>query len=145
VGGGGYTLRNVARCWCYETGRLMGVDLPDDLPMATLNEYNYFMDTQKLRIAVRKGGVGWEKHWGGSVFWGGPKPAPGHPPIHTQKPRAAVRLLGFGFIPNARNPPTPKVLRHGELSTPPPSTPTPPGRKPPTPPPPPQPPKPPNP
>ncbi len=29
LGGGGYTLRNVARCWTYETGRLMGVDLPD--------------------------------------------------------------------------------------------------------------------
>lgn len=29
LGGGGYTLRNVARCWCYETGRLMGLDLPD--------------------------------------------------------------------------------------------------------------------
>ncbi len=29
LGGGGYTLRNVARCWCFETGRLMGVDLPD--------------------------------------------------------------------------------------------------------------------
>lgn len=29
LGGGGYTLRNVARCWCYETGRMMGIDLPD--------------------------------------------------------------------------------------------------------------------
>lgn len=29
LGGGGYTLRNVARCWCYETGCMMGVDLPD--------------------------------------------------------------------------------------------------------------------
>ena len=29
LGGGGYTLRNVARCWCYETGRMMGLDLPD--------------------------------------------------------------------------------------------------------------------
>jgi len=29
LGGGGYTMRNVSRCWCYETGRLMGVDLPD--------------------------------------------------------------------------------------------------------------------
>ena len=29
LGGGGYTLRNVARCWTYETGRMMGVDLPD--------------------------------------------------------------------------------------------------------------------
>lgn len=30
VGGGGYTLRNVARCWTYETGRLMGVNLADE-------------------------------------------------------------------------------------------------------------------
>lgn len=30
VGGGGYTMRNVARCWCYETGRLLGLDLPDE-------------------------------------------------------------------------------------------------------------------
>ncbi len=29
LGGGGYTLRNVARCWTFETGRIMGVDLPD--------------------------------------------------------------------------------------------------------------------
>ena len=29
VGGGGYTMRNVSRCWCYETGRLLGLDLPD--------------------------------------------------------------------------------------------------------------------
>ncbi|MCG8586348.1 MAG: hypothetical protein MI757_16695 [Pirellulales bacterium] len=30
LGGGGYTLRNVSRCWTYETGRLMNVDLPDE-------------------------------------------------------------------------------------------------------------------
>lgn len=30
VGGGGYTMRNVVRCWCYETGRMCGVDLPDE-------------------------------------------------------------------------------------------------------------------
>ena len=29
LGGGGYTMRNVARCWCFETGRLLGLDLPD--------------------------------------------------------------------------------------------------------------------
>ena len=29
LGGGGYTMRNVARCWCFETGRLLGMDLPD--------------------------------------------------------------------------------------------------------------------
>ena len=30
LGGGGYTMRNVARCWCYETGNLLGMDLPDE-------------------------------------------------------------------------------------------------------------------
>ena len=29
LGGGGYTMRNVARCWCYETGRMLGDDLSD--------------------------------------------------------------------------------------------------------------------
>ena len=29
LGGGGYTMRNVARCWCYETGRMLGDDLDD--------------------------------------------------------------------------------------------------------------------
>ncbi|GFR46630.1 hypothetical protein Agub_g8235 [Astrephomene gubernaculifera] len=52
VGGGGYTLRNVARCWCYETGRMMGVDLPDGLPEKALDSFNMYMDTQRLRIAV---------------------------------------------------------------------------------------------
>lgn len=65
LGGGGYTLRNVARCWCYETGRLMGVDLPDNIPESALNEYNYYLDTQRLRIAVR---VGYLYIWGGRVY-----------------------------------------------------------------------------
>lgn len=32
LGGGGYTIRNVARCWTYETSVLADVNLPDDLP-----------------------------------------------------------------------------------------------------------------
>jgi histone deacetylase 1/2 len=52
LGGGGYTMRNVARCWCYETGRLLGLDLPDDLPESSYADYDYYMDTHKLRIAV---------------------------------------------------------------------------------------------
>lgn len=32
VSAGGYTMRNVARCWCYETGRMLDLDLPDNLP-----------------------------------------------------------------------------------------------------------------
>lgn len=52
LGGGGYTMRNVARCWCYETGRLLGLELDDALPDAALAEYDYYMDTHKLRIAT---------------------------------------------------------------------------------------------
>ena len=52
LGGGGYTMRNVARCWCYETGRLLGLELEDELPATALAEYDYYMDTHKLRIAV---------------------------------------------------------------------------------------------
>ncbi|GIL69817.1 hypothetical protein Vretifemale_631 [Volvox reticuliferus] len=52
LGGGGYTLRNVARCWCYETGRMMNIDLPDGLPDKALDEFNMYLDTQRLRIAV---------------------------------------------------------------------------------------------
>eukprot|EP00995_Heteronema_vittatum_P007258 NODE_239_length_1602_cov_252.748229_g170_i0.p2 GENE.NODE_239_length_1602_cov_252.748229_g170_i0~~NODE_239_length_1602_cov_252.748229_g170_i0.p2 ORF type:complete len:209 (+),score=50.35 NODE_239_length_1602_cov_252.748229_g170_i0:524-1150(+) len=32
LGGGGYTLRNVARCWAYETAVLLDVTLPTELP-----------------------------------------------------------------------------------------------------------------
>lgn len=39
VGGGGYTLRNVARCWCNETAIMLGEKLPDDLPYTEYLEY----------------------------------------------------------------------------------------------------------
>ncbi|KAI9364526.1 hypothetical protein DFJ73DRAFT_809819 [Zopfochytrium polystomum] len=32
LGGGGYTIRNVARAWCYETSLALGVEIPDELP-----------------------------------------------------------------------------------------------------------------
>ncbi len=31
LGGGGYTIRNVARCWCYETACCVNVELPDQV------------------------------------------------------------------------------------------------------------------
>ncbi|KAI7835938.1 hypothetical protein COHA_010172 [Chlorella ohadii] len=52
LGGGGYTMRNVSRCWCYETGKMLGLDLPDEIPEAGYADYDYFMDTHRLRIAV---------------------------------------------------------------------------------------------
>ena len=36
LGGGGYTIKNVARCWTHETGVLLGEELAPDLPF---NEY----------------------------------------------------------------------------------------------------------
>ncbi|KAK7350643.1 hypothetical protein VNO77_09487 [Canavalia gladiata] len=39
LGGGGYTVRNVARCWCYETAVAVGVEPNDKLPYNEYYEY----------------------------------------------------------------------------------------------------------
>jgi histone deacetylase 3 len=39
LGGGGYTLRNVARCWTYETSLLVDEKINDELPYETYMEY----------------------------------------------------------------------------------------------------------
>lgn len=39
VGGGGYTLRNVARCWTYETSLLVDEQISNDLPMNPYLEF----------------------------------------------------------------------------------------------------------
>jgi len=44
MGGGGYTLRNVPRCWTYETSLAVGIDLPNDIPD---NEYIYYFSPEK--------------------------------------------------------------------------------------------------
>lgn len=36
LGGGGYTIKNVARCWTYETGICLNQELENNLP---LNDY----------------------------------------------------------------------------------------------------------
>ncbi|KAH7681911.1 Histone deacetylase family protein [Dioscorea alata] len=49
LGGGGYTIRNVARCWCYETGVALGVELDDKMPQ---HEYfEYFGPDYTLHVA----------------------------------------------------------------------------------------------
>ncbi|KAF3793084.1 Histone deacetylase 6 [Nymphaea thermarum] len=49
LGGGGYTIRNVARCWCYETAVAVGVEPENRLPY---NEYyEYFGPDYTLHIA----------------------------------------------------------------------------------------------
>lgn len=50
LGGGGYTLRNVARCWCYETSVLVGVEVPDAMPY---NDYfEYYGPEYRLHMPV---------------------------------------------------------------------------------------------
>lgn len=48
LGGGGYTIRNVARCWTYETSRLLNAEIDDRIPY---NEYiDYFGPDYRLHI-----------------------------------------------------------------------------------------------
>jgi len=39
LGGGGYTIRNVARCWAYETALLLDAELSEELPYNDYIEY----------------------------------------------------------------------------------------------------------
>jgi len=50
LGGGGYTLRNVPRCWTYETAVLTGEEVKDELPF---NDYfEYFGPDYRLNLPV---------------------------------------------------------------------------------------------
>ena len=49
-GGGGYTLRNVPRCWVYETSVAIGQDIKNEMPM---NKYrDYFCPDFKIHLPV---------------------------------------------------------------------------------------------
>ncbi|VDO66555.1 unnamed protein product, partial [Onchocerca flexuosa] len=48
LGGGGYTIRNVARCWAYETSIALDVEISNELPY---NDYfEYYSSDFKLHI-----------------------------------------------------------------------------------------------
>ncbi|XP_015963094.1 histone deacetylase 19 [Arachis duranensis] len=49
LGGGGYTIRNVARCWCYETGVALGMEVEDKMPQHEY--YEYFGPDYTLHVA----------------------------------------------------------------------------------------------
>nr|AFY07417.1 histone deacetylase 1-like protein [Schmidtea mediterranea] len=49
LGGGGYTIRNVARCWTYETALALGTTIPNELPYN--DYYEYFTPDFKLHIS----------------------------------------------------------------------------------------------
>jgi hypothetical protein len=53
VGGGGYTLRNVARCWCYETSVLVGEEISNDLPYHGMNWFAMFFELYATAFRCR--------------------------------------------------------------------------------------------
>ena len=51
LGGGGYTMRNVARAWTFETSVLLETEVPDELPY---NDYfEYYGPDYRLSIQPR--------------------------------------------------------------------------------------------
>jgi len=50
LGGGGYNLRNVSRCWTYETALVLGENLKDELPYN--DYYEYFGPEYRLHQPV---------------------------------------------------------------------------------------------
>ena len=50
VGGGGYTLRNVPRCWTYETSIALNQNIPNEMPF---NDYlEFYAPEYKLHLPV---------------------------------------------------------------------------------------------
>jgi len=52
LGGGGYTIENVSRCWAYETGVVLGQEISNDIPT---NDYFYNLyeaDNHKLHFDI---------------------------------------------------------------------------------------------
>jgi histone deacetylase 1/2 len=52
MGGGGYTVENVSRCWAYETSVALGVEIDDNIPKYD-QFYNRYSFDQKLHFPVR--------------------------------------------------------------------------------------------
>lgn len=49
-GGGGYTLRNVPRCWVYETSIATGIDIKNEMPDHAYRDY--FCPDYKIHLQV---------------------------------------------------------------------------------------------
>ncbi|KAL7718007.1 Histone deacetylase [Entamoeba marina] len=52
VGGGGYTVSNTARCWCYETAAMCDLTIPERIPV---NDYlEYYVPDMSITIPVNQ-------------------------------------------------------------------------------------------
>lgn len=52
LGGGGYTIENVARCWTYETAVLLGHNIGNDIPKKNKFYEKYKEDNYKLHFPL---------------------------------------------------------------------------------------------
>jgi histone deacetylase 1/2 len=52
LGGGGYTVENVSRCWAYETGQMLGQDIGNDIPPHDPFSIFYLKDDKKIHFEV---------------------------------------------------------------------------------------------
>lgn len=59
LGGGGYTMRNVARTWAYETGVLVGQEMSPVLPFNEYYEVGIFPSFHTLLALLTPGAVLW--------------------------------------------------------------------------------------
>lgn len=50
IGGGGYSLRNIARCWVYETSVAIGCEIPNDIPEHAYSMY--YSPANKIHVPV---------------------------------------------------------------------------------------------
>ena len=54
LGGGGYTIENVARCWTYETGLMLGKEIENEIPKED-SFYNFYSKQEgKIHFEVDK-------------------------------------------------------------------------------------------
>lgn len=53
LGGGGYTIKNVARCWTNETAICLGIELENELPL--INYYDKLGIDKKLHFDAKIG------------------------------------------------------------------------------------------
>jgi histone deacetylase 1/2 len=54
LGGGGYTIENVSRCWAYETGLMMGLQIENKIPLNDEFYYFYSKDDNVIHFDVNK-------------------------------------------------------------------------------------------
>ena len=54
LGGGGYTIENVSRCWAYETSVILGLDIDNQIPEKDQFYSSYQLDNHKLHFDIEQ-------------------------------------------------------------------------------------------